>query len=90
MEMLFEEKEKKTCFFQWMRDLDEKSFDFFIRLPKAEWIPFKSIPSDIFPIIFNIIDRSSNIAVDRDMTEFLILDKRKFPNRLRESSGKNV
>jgi GTP-sensing pleiotropic transcriptional regulator CodY len=84
LELPVDKKEKKTCFFEWIIELHTKANDYFIRLPKHQWIPFKSIPGDIFTLVFNIIDRSSNIAVDRDYTEFLIMDKRKFPDNARE------
>ena len=65
-----------------VRDLNYEAQEFFVRLPKNEWIPFNTIPHAIFHLVFAIIDRSSNIAVDKNYTEFIIMSKIQFPNRL--------
>jgi hypothetical protein len=65
-------KEKKLDFFEWAQALDKKATDFWKDLPFKQWIPFKSIPQDIFHFIFTKIDESPNVLVDKEYNEFMI------------------
>jgi|WetSurMetagenome_2_1015567.scaffolds.fasta_scaffold270847_3 hypothetical protein len=77
-----DKKAKYFDFFKHIKEMHEKAFDYFVSLPKHQWIKFTDIPFDYFEAIFEIINCSHNIMVDRDYNEFLICNKNQFPDEL--------
>ena len=70
-------KEKIVDFFEILKEKDKKAYNYWKELPYNKWLSFKDIPSDIFEIIFNIIDRDTRVIVSTNGSSFLILKKPK-------------